>query len=76
MIIYKGAAHYRGCYPELDDAMVLQMAKVHNVALVNPYAVLTKLLGPYKRSALLLPSTTPQSYRFLNTPHNRQNLRQ
>ena len=35
----------------------------------NPDAVLTKLPG-YKRGAPL-PSTTPQSFKFLNTPHNR-----
>ena len=33
---------------------------------------LQSFLDTYKRSAPLLPSTTPQSYRFLNTPHNRQ----
>ena len=35
----------------------------------NPDAVLTKLPG-YKRSAPL-PSTTPQSFKFLKIPHNR-----
>ena len=39
----------------------------------NPDAVLTKLPG-YKRSAPL-PSTTPQSFKFLKTPHNRRDLR-
>ena len=40
----------------------------------NPDAVLTKLPG-YKRSAPL-PSTTPRSFKFLKTPHNRRDLRQ
>ena len=40
----------------------------------NPDAVLTKHPG-YKQS-VPLPHTTPQSYKFLNTPQNRRDLRQ
>ena len=43
------------------------------MVLVSILSTLIKLPG-YKRSAL--PSTTPQSFKFLKTPHNRRDLRQ
>ena len=69
MVIYKGAAHYRGWYTELGeeegdaDAIFAYSSKGS-----TPGAVLTKPPG-YKRSAPL-PFTTPQSYKFLNTPQS------
>ena len=80
MIIYQGAAHLRGWYTELEDAEgdadVNGAWRGTGNHPFNSDGVLTKLLDQYKRSAPLLPSTTPQSYKFLNTPYNRRDLRQ
>ena len=79
MIIYKGAAHYRGWYTELEDsegdADVKRAWCGTDIQPFNSDAAFISFLDSYKRSAPLLPST-PQSYKLLNTSHNRRDLRQ